>query len=194
MQNFHIHMQSSSREKISFMSFKSISNTMTRIVQSYGLCLYSSAEYSSIPLGEYVFGCNQSQSDTQEKEVVVIMILPHIQIYRYIQIPTTYHPSVFVLETLSFFLVKYSIPPINFFNHQSSQKISKPFSLKSSMPMSLSMSFLPSKRTEEEWRNLKQTQQWSRGRGEGARKGRVQESEVIGHVLQTPLFFPPLLQ
>lgn len=30
----------------------------------------------------------------------------------------------------SFFLIKYSIPPINFFNHQSSQKISKPFTLK----------------------------------------------------------------
>lgn len=63
------------------------------------------------------------------------------------------------------------------------------------MTISLSVSFLPSKRTKEEWRNLKYTPQWSRGRGEGARKGRGQESEVNRtHLSQIPLFFPPLLQ
>lgn len=113
-------MQSSSREKLSFMSFKSISNTMTRIRYSYGLCLHSSTKYSSISLGNMFLVVIKVSLTPRKKEVAAQWYFLDIDTYI-----DPYHPSVFVLEMSSFFLIKYSIPPINFFNHQSSQKISK---------------------------------------------------------------------
>lgn len=55
-----------------------------------------------------------------------------------------YNPSIFISVVLSFFVSRCCLLPINFFNNRSSQR-GKPLSSKCYLPVSLSMSFLPSK-------------------------------------------------